>query len=68
MAPYLNFLIPLGFSAVGMWALFTWPGWFGFTAFIGLFLIGSFIGRSVFKRYATLDQIKADLRMRIDTD
>ena len=65
MAPYLNFLVPLGFSVLGLWIFMTWPGTIGFIAFIGLFVLGSCLGAYLFKRYATLDQIKADLEDRV---
>lgn len=66
MAHFLNFFVPLGFSVLGLWAFISWPGGTGIAAFIGLFLIGSMIGSRLFKRYATLEQIKQDLRTRID--
>ncbi len=65
MAPYLNFFVPLGFSALGLWALMMWPGTAGVLAFVGLFFLGSCLGAYLFKRYATLEQIKADLEHRV---
>jgi len=67
MAHFLNFFVPLGFGVLGLWAFISWPGAAGIAAFVGLFLIGSMIGSRLFKRYATLDQVKQDLRHRVDT-
>lgn len=66
MAHFLNFVAPLGFSILGLWAYISLPGGIGIAAFIGLFIVGSMVGSRLFKRYATPEQIRQDLRRRID--
>jgi len=68
MAPWLRFIIPLAFTALGLWNYLNWPGIAGLAAFIALFLIGSLLADTVFNRIATEDQIKQDLQARLDND
>ncbi len=65
MAHYLKFFVALAFSATGLTCFVLWPGWLGFAAFIGLFVTGSIASVAVFKRFATLEQIKEDLEARL---
>ena len=68
MAPYLKCLLPLPFWAVGLWLFLSQPLWLGVMAFLAMFLLGSVIGTALFKRYATEQQIKEDLRSRLAND
>jgi len=68
MAPYIKVLVPLAAYAIGFWALFAWWFWPGLIALLAAFLIGSWWGTYLFKRYATPDQIKEDLRARLHND
>ncbi len=65
MAHYLKFVVALAFSALGLMCFVLWPGWVGGGAFIGLFVIGSAVSAALFKRYATLEQVKEDLEARL---
>ncbi|WP_169569356.1 hypothetical protein [Sneathiella limimaris] len=66
--PWIKFIIPLGFSLLGLLIWMNWRGVEGVVGFIACFLIGSVIGNYYFKRWATLDHIKDDLRHRVDTE
>ncbi|MCK7615158.1 hypothetical protein [Roseibium sediminicola] len=65
-AQTIRFLIQLGFAFAGMAAVVLVPAPYGPT--LGLFLVvfGLWLGRRVFKRIATLEDVKADLRQRVD--
>ncbi len=65
MAHYLKFFVALAFSAIGLWCFVLWPGWLGFGAFAGLFIVGSALSSALFKRHATKEQIKEDLEARL---
>ena len=65
MAHYLKFFTALAFSVAGLACWIHWPGWFGFGAFVALFVSGSVVGNRLFKRYATPEQIKEDLEARL---
>jgi hypothetical protein len=45
-----------------------WPPWLGLIAFVALFVLGSAVGSFLFKRYATAQQIKDDLKARLSND
>lgn len=68
MAPYIKCLTPLPFWATGLWAFLSWPFWPGLLAFLTLFLLGSLLGNVLFKRYATAQQVKEDLKARLGND
>ena len=65
-AQTIRFLIQVGFALVGMVAVVFVEAPFGLT--LGLFLVvfGLWLGRRVFQRIATLDEVKQDLRQRVD--
>lgn len=65
-AQTIRFLIQLGFAFAGLAAFVLVPEPYGKT--LGLFLVvfGLWLGRRVFKRMASLDEVKADLRQRVD--
>ena len=68
MAPWLKFLIPLPFLAMGLLAMMVLPFWLGAIAALVLMVIGAVIASAVFKRIATPDEIKADLEARLHND
>jgi hypothetical protein len=62
----VRFLIQAGFGAVGVFAI-VFGGWpWGAVIGAGLIVFGLWLGHRIFKRIATLDEIKADLRQRVD--
>ncbi len=65
-AQTIRFLIQVSFAMVGMVAVVFVPAPYGPT--LGLFLVvfGLWLGRRVFMRIATLDEVKKDLRQRVD--
>ncbi|WP_346899053.1 hypothetical protein [uncultured Roseibium sp.] len=65
-AESIRFLIQAGFGAVGVLVI-VFGGW-PWGAVIGTVLIvfGLWLGGRIFKRIATRDEIKADLRQRAD--
>ena len=68
MAHYLKFSISLVFALLGLWAFMAWPLWHGVIGFFAISCFGSWLASRVFKRYATLDQVKEDLQARLDSD
>ena len=68
MAHYLKFSISLVFAFLGLWAFWAWPLWQGILSFFVIGCFGSWLASRVFKRYATLDEVKEDLRARLDND
>lgn len=65
-AQTIRFLIQISFALAGMVAVVLIPAPYGPT--LGLFLVvfGLWLGRRVFTRIATLDEVKKDLRDRVD--
>lgn len=65
-AETIRFLIQAGFAAVAVLMVIFVDAPYGPT--LGLFCVvsGLWLGRRVFKRIATLDEIKSDLRSRVD--
>ncbi|WP_108882447.1 hypothetical protein [Anderseniella sp. Alg231-50] len=68
MAHYLKFSISLVFALLGVWAFVALPLWQGVISFFVIGCFGSWLASRVFKRYATLDEIKEDLQARLDSD
>ena len=68
MAHYLKFSISLVFALLGLWAFVALPLWQGVIGFFVIGCFGSWLASRVFKRYATLDEIKEDLQARLDSD
>lgn len=68
MAPYVKCVALLPFWIIGLWAFITWPFLPGLAIFLAMFLLGSIVGMRLFKRYATDQQIKDDLRSRLSND
>ena len=68
MAHWVKFLIQLPFLAAGLYAVLVLPLWLGALAMIMLMVVGTVIATAVFKRIATLDEIKADLEARLHND
>ncbi|WP_420336179.1 hypothetical protein [Roseibium sp.] len=65
-AQTIRFLIQVGFALAGMLAVVLVPPPFGPTFGFFLLVFGLWLGRRVFKRLATLQEIKDDLRQRVD--
>ncbi|MEO0343168.1 MAG: hypothetical protein AAF198_06990 [Pseudomonadota bacterium] len=65
MAHWINFLISFGFAIVGISAWVLIGGWIGLLAFLGLFIMGSVVSSTVFKRLATPNQLREDLEARV---
>ncbi|MEL7528743.1 MAG: hypothetical protein AAFN16_23455 [Pseudomonadota bacterium] len=65
-AQTIRFLIQIGFAFAGMFAVVLVPPPFGPTLGFFLLVFGLWLGRRVFKRLASLDEIKDDLRQRVD--
>lgn len=65
-AQTIRFLIQLAFAFAGMAAIVLVPAPYG--PVLGLFLVvfGLWFGRRVFMRIATPDEVRADLRQRVD--
>lgn len=65
-AQAIRFLVQIAFAFAGLFAVVFLPtpyGWFLGTI---LLVLGLWLGRRLFDRIATLDEIKADLRQRVD--
>ncbi len=65
-AQTIRFLIQVGFALAGMLAVVFVPPPFGPTVGLFLLVFGLWLGRSMFKRLATLQETKDDLRQRVD--
>jgi membrane protein implicated in regulation of membrane protease activity len=65
-AQTIRFLIQLGFAFAGLLAVVLVSSPYGPT--LGLFLVvfGLWLGRRVFNRLATPDEVREDLRQRVD--
>lgn len=66
--PWIKVLIPVVFSAAGLFVWLKWGNLAGMLVFIGLFVGGAMIGSRLFKKWASDEQIKADLRARLEND
>ena len=65
-AQTIRFLIQVGFALAGMLAVVFVPPPYGPTLGLFLLVFGLWLGRRVFKRLATFDEVKRDLRQRVD--
>lgn len=62
----IRFLVQAGFGTVGVLVI-VFGGWhWGVMAGTALIIFGLWLGGRIFKRIATPDEIKADLRQRVD--
>ncbi len=68
MAPWIKVVVPLVFGLIGLWAFVVWPFWLGLAVFVAVFVFGACLGTYLFKRYATHEQIKDDLKARLFND
>lgn len=68
MIHYLRFAIDLIFAVLGLALFVVFPTGWGFAGFVGTFIVGSIVSERVFKRYATPEEIREDLRHRVDTE
>ena len=57
----------LGAMALGLWGFVALPGFWSVAAFVTAFLVGGIASHIAFKRLATPDQIREDLRERADS-
>ncbi|WP_346910278.1 hypothetical protein [uncultured Roseibium sp.] len=65
-AQSIRFLVQAGFGTVGVLVI-VFGGWpWGVVIGTALIIFGLWLGGRIFKRIATLDEIKADLRQRVD--
>ncbi len=67
-AHWIKFIIPLPFLAAGLLAMMVMPFWSGAAVALVLIFIGGGLAAFTFKRLATPEQIKADLKARLDSD
>ncbi|CTQ60629.1 MAG: hypothetical protein RIE06_18435 [Roseibium album] len=65
-AQTIRFLIQVCFALAGLLAVVFVASPFGPTLGFFLLVFGLWLGRRVFKRIATLDEIRQDLRQRVD--
>jgi membrane protein implicated in regulation of membrane protease activity len=65
-AQTIRFLIQFAFALVAMPVVVFVSPPYGLTFGLFLLVFGLWLGRRVFKRIATLDEVKADLRQRVD--
>ncbi|WP_434052925.1 MAG: hypothetical protein RDA78_27455 [Roseibium sp.] len=65
-AQTIRFLIQVCFALAGMLAVVFVPPPFGPTVGLFLLVFGLWLGRRMFKRLATLQETKDDLRQRVD--
>ncbi|WP_269583262.1 hypothetical protein [Roseibium sp. Sym1] len=65
-AQTIRFLIQLGFAFAGLAAVVFVPAPHGPALGLILVIFGLWLGRRVFRRIASLDEVKADLRQRVD--
>ncbi|MEE4010527.1 hypothetical protein V1T76_00600 [Roseibium sp. FZY0029] len=65
-AQTIRFLIQLAFAFAALFAVVFVPAPYGPSLGFFLLVFGLWFGRRIFKRIATLDEIKADLRQRVD--
>ncbi|MEM9634991.1 MAG: hypothetical protein AAGA50_26935 [Pseudomonadota bacterium] len=65
-AQTIRFLIQLAFALVAMAAVTFVSAPYGPTLGFFLLVFGLWLGRRVFQKIATLDEVKADLRQRVD--
>ncbi|MBD1549329.1 hypothetical protein [Roseibium aggregatum] len=62
----IRFLVQAGFGTVGVLVI-VFGGWpWGAGVGTALIIFGLWLGGRIFRRIATLDEIKADLRQRVD--
>ncbi len=66
-AQTIRFLIQLAFAFAGLLAVVFVASPYGPSLGLFLLVFGLWLGRRVFKRVATLDEVKADLRQRVDS-
>ncbi|MCV0425770.1 MAG: hypothetical protein K5905_09865 [Roseibium sp.] len=65
-AQTIRFLIQIAFALAGMLAVVYLPEPYGPSLGLFLLVFGLWLGRRVFKRVASLDEVKQDLRERVD--
>ncbi|MES0809293.1 hypothetical protein ABLO27_07425 [Roseibium sp. SCPC15] len=65
-AQTIRFLIQVAFALVAMAAVIFVPAPYGPSLGFFLLVFGLWLGRRVFQKIATLDEVKADLRQRVD--
>lgn len=65
-AQTIRFLIQLAFALVAMASVIFVSAPYGPTLGFFLLVFGLWLGRRVFQKIATLDEVKADLRQRVD--
>lgn len=68
MAYVFQMVVFFGFMGLGLWGLAALIDPWGWAAFIAAFGIGGVSSRLVFKRFATHEQVKAELEARLHND
>ena len=65
-AQTIRFLVQLNFAFAGLFAFVLLPIPYGSLLGVVLVVLGLWLGNRIFRRRASLDEIKADLRQRVD--
>lgn len=66
--PWLKVILPLAAGTAGMAIWIALKSWWGAAIFVAFFLVGSVVGRLLFKRLASERQIRDDLEARLHND
>ena len=61
-----RFLVQLAFVFAALFAVVLVPAPYGPSLGFFLLVFGLWLGRRIFRRIASLDEVKADLRQRVD--
>lgn len=68
MAYLIRTVVFLGAMGFGLWGLVSLPNPWGWLAIVAAFLIGGITSQTLFKRFATKQQIMDDLEARLHND
>ncbi|MEL6542575.1 MAG: hypothetical protein AAFP79_00245 [Pseudomonadota bacterium] len=68
MVHVLKMVVFFSFMGLGLWGFASFSDPWGWLAFVAAFLVGGTLSQLVFKRFATPEQIKADLESRLHND
>ncbi|MEM6826619.1 MAG: hypothetical protein AAF553_01600 [Pseudomonadota bacterium] len=68
MVFFLRYGLFVGFFGLGLWGLVRLAEPWGLLALIGGFVAGGVTSRLIFKRFATPEEVKAELEARLHND